>query len=121
MSAAFSSLPLLSNPRACPPLRRSTLLPPRPLRLPMDLLHNLWLANSYSLLPNCNHVHTRNQLSKHNSPSLSTHGLHILSHLDNGHHHFLDFIMRFPRLPLPPVNCSSLEAIHTTVHAMISM
>ena len=27
--------------------------------------------------------------------------------------------MRFPRLPLPPVNYSSLEAIHTTIHTMI--
>jgi hypothetical protein len=120
-TSQFSTSPP-SNPRACPLLRRrSTLLPLRPL--PTGSLHNFRLANSYSFLPNRNRIHTRNHPSKHNNRSLSTHGLHILPHLDSCHHHFLDIFMRFPRLPLPPVNCSSLEAKHTvtTVNTMIYM
>jgi hypothetical protein len=85
----------------------------------MDSLHDPMIANSYSFLPNRNRNPIRNHVSKHNSRSLSTHGLHILPHLDSGHHHFLDVFMRFPRLPLPPVNCSSLEAKHTAGDRMI--
>ena len=96
-SAPSSTFPP-SDPRACSPLgRRSTLLqalltPP----LPMDSPRNLSLANSYSFLANRSRNHTRNHLSKHNSHSISTHGLHIFPHLDSGHHHFLDRFMRFP-------------------------
>ena len=79
------------------------------------------LVNSYSFLPNRNPNHTRNHLSEHNSLSISTHGLHILPYLDSGHHHFLDVLMGFPRLPLPPVNCSSLEVVQRTVYSMIYM
>jgi hypothetical protein len=74
----------------------------------MNPLHDL-MANSYGFFLSRN----RNHLSKHNSRSLSIHGLHILPHPDSGRRHFLDFFMRFPRLPLPPANCFSLEVLDT--------
>jgi hypothetical protein len=100
---AFSSLPLPSSPdsRGCPSGRASTHLLTRPL----DSIHSLRRAISHSFLPNRNRNHT--------------HGPHTLPHPDSGRHHFLDVFMHFPQLPLPPVNCSSLEAKHTTVYAMI--
>ena len=85
----LSQLPIVT--KALPPSdpaypflgRRSTPLLTRPL--PLDLLH------------------TR---------SLSVHGLHI-PHQDTCRHHLLDIVfMRFPKLPLPQANCSSLEVIH---------
>ena len=125
----LSTLPP-SDPRACPSSllgRRSTqrLLPPR--ALPVNSPHLSLLR----LLSNCSHdikfpptrIHNRNcnRIYSHrenNSRSLSAHGLHILPHLASGHHHFLEVFMRFPRLPPPPVNCSSLEAVYMIVYAM---
>ena len=116
MRLQFSTLPP-SNPRACSPLeRRSGLLLTRSLPIDSLHLHDL-TANTHIFLLD----HNRNRNRNHLRGSLSTHGLHILPHLASGHHHFLDVFTRFPQLLLTKVNCFSLEAIHTTVHAMISM
>jgi len=64
---------------------------------------------------------SRNHLSKSSSRSLSTHGLHMLPHWDTCHHHFLDLILRLPRLPPPPANYSSLEVMHRTLHTTTYM
>ena len=84
----FSTVPP-SDPRACPPSLGKRGIPrPLPLRpLPVN--------------------------SPHNSRSLSTHGLHMLSHPDSRHHHFFEIPMHFPRMPPPLANCSSLEVMDT--------
>src|SRR5258708_20597003 len=91
----------------------------------MDLLHNLRLLilNSYKFPPSRNRNRTRNHLSQINSPRLSTHGLHILPHLDRRHHHFLEMVIRFPWSLLSLANCSSLEVMYTapSLQAMIYM
>ena len=94
----FSSLP---DRIICPPLSTQ----------PMDSPpHNLSLPNSNNFLSDRNHNQTHT-LSKNNSRSLSTHGLHIPPHLDSRHHRFFTILFLFPRLPPPPENCSSLEAM----------
>jgi hypothetical protein len=100
--------------------RSSPLLLTLPLQ--MDPPHNLPNSchrDSNRFLPNrnCN----RTLLSKINSHGLSAHGLRMLSNPDRRHHHFPDIIMRFPRLRLPPANCSSLEVMYTTLRVMMYM
>ena len=87
----------------------------------MDSPHNLRLPNSNNFLSGRNHNQTRILLSKNNSRSLSTHGLHMPPHLDSRHHRLLEMIMRFPRQPLPPESCSSLEVLYIapSLQAMI--
>ena len=115
----FSTL-LPSGPRAClSSLRRSALLLTRVL--PMDSLHNLRRANRHNFLPNPSRNH--DQFIKHNSRSLSAHGLHMVSHLDSRHHHFFETLIHFLRMPPPLANCSSLEVMYTapSLQAMIYM
>jgi hypothetical protein len=110
-----------SDPRAlaCPFSlgRRSTPRPlPRPL--PVDSPHLRLLGCYFPETRNHNRNHRKN-----NSRSLSAHGLHILPHSDSRHHHFFEILMRFPRVPPPPANCSSLEVMYTVpgLQAMIYM
>ena len=111
-TTALQSLP---GQRKCHSLRRSPTWP-----LPTDSPHNLSLRlpNSNSILSHRNCNHTRNILSKNNSRSLSTHGLHITSHLNSRDHRFFEILMCFLWLPPPPENCFSLEVMqqhHTSI------
>ena len=113
-SQRFSSLP---DPITCPSSR--SLLSTQP----MDSPHNLRLhdINDFLSVRNRNRNQTHTLLSKNNSRSQSTHGLHMPPHLDSRHHRFLEMVILFPRLPPPPENCSSLEVMYPapSLQAMI--
>jgi len=82
-------------------------------------------VSSSHLLANHNHNHTCNHLRKKSSrsPSVSAHGLHMLTHSDSRHHHFFEILMHFLQVPPPLANCSSLEVTYTDpgLQAMIYM